>query len=230
MVRNWVLIPPAANGLVYDVAVHDAQSKSQPTDDLALLERWRAGDMASGQALFGRYFRDLYRFFQHKVSVEVDDLVLRTFAACVAARDQFRGQSSFRTYVFAIARKQLYDHLRRQPKVEHVDFEVISIADLVTSVAGKLDRAHEAEHIQRARAKLPAEQQLLLELHYWHDLDTIALGEVFETAPGTIRVRLLRARNALRQVLDTMTADVFNKHSDDRMIAAISEAEIADDS
>lgn len=199
-------------------------------DDLALLERWRTGDMASGQTLFGRYFRDVYRFFQRKVSVDTDDLVQHTFAACVAGRDQFRGQSSFRTYVFAIARKQLYDYLRRQPKAEHVDFEVISIAEIVTSVAGKIDNAHRAERVQRALAKLPAEQQLLLELHYWHELDTIALAEVFETAPGTIRVRLLRARNALRRVLDAIAPKVYNNRSNDRMIAAVSEPEIGDDS
>lgn len=202
------------------------REKSQPTDDLALLERWRDGDMTAGQTLFGRYFRDVYRFFQHKVVADADDLVQRTFTACVAARDQFRGQSSFRTYVFAIARKQLYDHLRRQPKADHVDFDVISIAELVTSVAGKLDRANKIEEVQRALAKLPAEQQLLLELHYWHDLDALALSEVFETAPGTIRVRLLRARTALRRVLDAMVPDVYNSHSEDKMIAAISASEL----
>lgn len=198
-------------------------------DDLALLDRWRAGDMAAGQTLFGRYFREVYRFFAHKVVGDADDLVQRTFTACVSGRDQFRGRSSFRTYVFAIARNQLYEHLRRQPKAEYVDFDVISIADLVTSVAGKLDRANQIERVQSALAKLPSEQQLLLELHYWHELDTIELGEIFETAPGTIRVRLLRARNALREVLDTTAPDVFSSHSEDRMIAALS-ANTAEDS
>jgi len=54
---------------------------------------------------------------------------------------------------------------------------------------------------------LPAEQQLLLELHYWHELDAEALGEVFEAAPGTIRVRLLRARRALRQRMEKIDVD-----------------------
>ena len=40
------------------------------------------------------------------------------------------------------------------------------------------------------------EQQTLLELHYWHELDAEALGEVFDATSGAIRVRLLRARKA----------------------------------
>ena len=50
----------------------------------------------------------------------------RTFTACVAAREQFRSQSSFRTYLFAIARNQLYTFLRQLSRTEQVDFEVES--------------------------------------------------------------------------------------------------------
>jgi RNA polymerase sigma factor (sigma-70 family) len=122
---------------------------------------------------------------------------------CVTARDRFRGQSSFRTYLFAIARNELYTFFRRLPRREHVDFEVTSIADLRTSIPALLHRAREAEQLRVALAELPAEQQLLLELHYWHDLDAAALAEVFDVPAGTVRVRLLRARKALREHLAT---------------------------
>jgi RNA polymerase sigma-70 factor (ECF subfamily) len=169
--------------------------------DLAVLDQWRAGDRAAGEALFARHFKDIYRFFEHKVPGEADDLSQRTFLACVAARDAFRRQSSFRTYLFAIARNELFAHLKRVSHVAQVDFEEISIADLVTSPSGRLGRAEEGERLRSALRELPAEQQLLLELHYWHELDAQALAEIFDANPGAIRVRLLRARQALRQRL-----------------------------
>src|SRR5215468_2658596 len=165
-------------------------------DDLALLEAWRAGD--AGQVLFGRYFHAVYRFFEHKVGAEADELVQQTFAASIAAAERFRGGSSFRTYLFAIARNQLYSFLRQLPSGERADFNTSSIADLVTSIAGRIGRARDVERLHAALATLPVEQQLLLELHYWQELDAESLGEVFHAAPGTIRVRLLRARKALR--------------------------------
>jgi RNA polymerase sigma factor (sigma-70 family) len=194
-------------------------------DDLALLERWCAGDTHAGEALFARHFADIYRFFEHKVGGEADDLAQRTFMACVKGRDRFRGQSSFRTYLFAIARNELYTFFRRLPKREHVDFEVTSIADLVTSIPGKLERAREVVQLRAALSMLPAEQQLLLELHYWHDLDAAGLAEIFAIPPGTIRVRLLRARRALREQL-ALDPSTLNQH--DNLSRALSSPEVED--
>ena len=53
-----------------------------------------------------------------------------------------------------------------------------------------------------ALRELPLEQQLLLELHYWEELEGEQLAEVFEIEPATTRSRLFRARHALRQRLE----------------------------
>jgi len=158
--------------------------------------------MRAGQDLFSRHFADIYRFFEHKVPGDAEDLAQRTFTACVAAREKFRGDATFRTYLFAIARNQLYSHLRAMPRGVHVDFEATSIADVITSLSSRVGRARQVEQLRGVLRELPVEQQLLLELHYWHDLDAPALAEIFEVPAGTIRVRLLRARKALRERLD----------------------------
>jgi RNA polymerase sigma-70 factor (ECF subfamily) len=192
--------------------------------DLCLLERWRTGELRAGQELFSRHFADVYRFFEHKVGPEADDLAQQTFTACVAAVDRFRGGSTFRTYLFAIARHQLYTFLRRLPRGEHVDFEQTSIGELIASPSSQLGRARDVERLRIALAGLPAEQQLLLELHYWYDLDADALGEVFETTPGAIRVRLLRARKVLR---DRM-GQIDLAHAKDGLLTALSTLEHED--
>ena len=200
--------------------------------DLELLERWRAGDSRAGQDLFARHFADIYRFFEYKVGADADELSQRTFMACIGARDRFRGGSTFRTYLFAIARNQLYTFLRRLPRAEHVDFEQTSIADLMPSLGSQLGRARDIERLRLALVSLPAEQQLLLELHYWHELDAEALGEVFETTPGAIRVRLLRARRALRDRMGQLEIDRLvganGADSQDSLISALSQPESAE--
>ena len=169
--------------------------------DLDLLEQWRAGDKRAGEDLFRRHFAAVLRFFDNKVARNAEDLTQQTFLECVRSRDSFRAASSFRTYVFAIAWNQLCHHYRGETKNEQLDFDTSSVNDLVasaTSPSSKLDRAQRGRQIQDALTRLPLSQQALLECHYWQDLDAAALAEVFGVSAGAIRVRLLRARNALR--------------------------------
>lgn len=173
---------------------------SDERTDLELLAGWRAGDAIAGQALFARHFRRMYRFFETKCPAEADELVQSTFLACVRARDQFRGESSFATYLFAIARRELFRvlDLRRRDDAR-LDFEVSSIAELGpsarTQIAGREDRVR----LVRALQDLPVDQQVLLELHYWEGVEIADLAEIFEAPPVTIRSRLHRARSALRE-------------------------------
>jgi RNA polymerase sigma-70 factor (ECF subfamily) len=171
-----------------------------PDDDL--LVAWQAGDAAAGEALVERYFDRLYRFFQTKLEGEADELVQATFLACVGAKDRFRRESSFRTFLFSIAKNQLYAGIRAKVKAARYDFELSSIAELVSTPRTRLGRNQDYEQLVEAMRTLPIEQQTLLELHYWDELGMSELAEIFESNEVTIRSRLHRARKALRELLE----------------------------
>jgi RNA polymerase sigma factor (sigma-70 family) len=171
----------------------------EPTD-IELVDAWRTGDAEAGQALFQRHFDSIYGFFETKCEADADELVQSTFLACLRARDQFRKESSFRTYLFTIARHELYRVLRgRQRDGARLDFELSSIAELVSTPATRIARNQEHRRLLEVLRQLPVEQQTLLELHYWEDMDIAALADVFEMPQATIRTRLHRARKALRE-------------------------------
>ena len=175
---------------------------TEPTD-IALLDQWRNGDAAAGEALFQRHFDSIYSFFETKCEADADELVQSTFLACLRARDQFRKESSFRTYLFTIARHELYRVLRgRQRDGARLDFELSSIADLVTTPGTRMARNQEHRRLIDGLRQLPVEQQTLLELHYWEDMDIGDLAEVFEIPHATIRTRLHRARKSLRDKME----------------------------
>jgi RNA polymerase sigma-70 factor (ECF subfamily) len=175
--------------------------------DLLLLERWREGDQRAGRQLFERHFASVYRFFENKCRDEADDLAQRTFLECVRSRDRFAQRSSFRTFLFSIARHELYQRLRKARRDRAVDFEITSIADLVTTAGTRLARAEQAAQLHAALQSLPTESQLLLEMAYWHDLDPSELAEVFEMPAATVRTKLFRARKALRALLEKEALD-----------------------
>jgi len=175
---------------------------TEPTD-LALLAQWRAGDAEAGQALFERHFDSIYGFFETKCPADADELVQATFLACLRAKEQFRGDSSFRTYLFTIARNELYRVLRtRQRRGTQVDFALSSIAELVSTPGTRLARNQEHQHLLEALRRLPVEQQTLLELHYWEDMEIAELAKIFDAPAATIRTRLHRARKALRDLVE----------------------------
>lgn len=175
-------------------------------DDLRLLDQWCGGESAAGNALFRRHFPALYRFFQHKTEGDIDDLVQETFLQCLKGRDTFKRQSSFRTYLFAIARHVLFHHWRKRTHTTStIDFEDVSIASLSTSIATRLARNEDRARLLAALRALPLEQQLLLEMFYWEGFDRDQLSEVFGVETATIGSRLSRARERLHQNLATTT-------------------------
>lgn len=172
------------------------------TDDLDLLAAWRAGDGAAGEALIARHLESVHRFFANKVRHATDDLVQKTFLACIESVDRFAGRSSFRSYLFAIARNVLLRHWRDHHR--GIDPVTISAAILIDGADSPADRvaAHEDERrLLQALRSLPLEQQTLLELAYWEGLSDQDLAEVMELPAGTIKSRLRRGRQLLDAAL-----------------------------
>ncbi len=178
-----------------------------PDSDLELLEAWRGGDAKAGNALFDRYFDAVFRFFRNKVADHADDLVQQTFLALVQARDRFRGDSSFRTYLFTAARSKLFNYLERRAREGAVDYGVTSCEDLGISPTGVLARDQQQQHLLHALRRLPIELQLALELFYFERVRGPELAEVLGVPEGTVRSRLRRGRELLRERLLELSAN-----------------------
>jgi RNA polymerase sigma factor (sigma-70 family) len=203
--------------------------------DDALLERWRAGDPEAASALFERHFDALYRFFRNKAEAVADDLVQRTMLACFEARDRFRGDSSFRTYLFSIARNQLLTHLTRGRQAgTPIDPDRESIADGAPSPSSAVGRRREQALVLAALRRLPIDHQILVELFYWEDLSAREMGEVLGAPEGTIRTRLRKARALLAEHIDALAGDPGLAHStisrrDDWAAGLVRDTEPGDD-
>jgi len=176
--------------------------------DSELFAAWAGGDRAAGATLVERHYGSIERFFATKVAVGVDDLVQQTFLACAEAAPRYRGEGSFRGFLFGIARNMLYGYIRRKSRDgrDAPDFTTRSLVDLAPGVATVV--AQEAAHRQLVRAlhHIPLDLQILLELYYWEELSVDELARTLEVPPGTIKSRLFRARGALREAIENLPA------------------------
>ncbi len=172
---------------------------SSVPEDAALLERWRSGDAAAGQELLRRHFRSVYAFFANKVSGPPDDLIQETFRACVEARGRIREGSSFRAYLLTIARRELYRTYRERRIVEVFDPSRVSVEQLVSSPTALIARDQHQRLLLGALRRLPLDLQLTLELIYWEQMPAAEAADVLEVPTGTLKSRLRRAKEALRE-------------------------------
>jgi RNA polymerase sigma factor (sigma-70 family) len=203
MVAHAVLVAQAAHPcalLARTPAGRLTLGSSMSASDFELLTAWRAGENDCGNQLFGRHVRTVLRFFRNKADDAAEDLTQRTFLALVEARDQFRGDASFRTYLFAVARGQLLMHFRGRALDNHrIDPLTWSAVDGgMTPPRGAIAREEQALVLEAMR-RIPLDYQLALELFYWEELAVAEIAEVCGAPAGTIKARLSRGRELLRE-------------------------------
>lgn len=192
--------------------------------DAELLAAWRAGDTAAGQALVARHWTSLSRFICSKCSERCDsaELLSQTFLACVEGKDRI-ASDDVRAYLFAIARRRIADHHRRRTRAP-VDLAHSSImdlrADLRTGPATALDRQRRQELLHDALARIPLDDQIALELAYFEGLAPREIAAVLEINENTVRSRLSRARDKLREVLGILGTASEAERAEARLEAA----------
>jgi RNA polymerase sigma-70 factor (ECF subfamily) len=176
--------------------------------DFDLLTRWHAGDQQAGDELVRRHFRPIYRFFSSKLDEGVEDLVQRTFLGIVEARERFRREASFRTFLFEIARRQLYNHLRakRRWQARFAPWSQ-SAVDLTGGPHRRIDCLEEEQLLLAALRAIPVELQIALELHYWERMPLDQIAIVLDIPQGTVKSRLFRARKQLRIEMEALSSD-----------------------
>lgn len=177
---------------------------STPPDDFELLKAWRDGDAQAGNELFHRHFDSICRFFSSKIQGEVEDLIQRTFLACVESRDRFSGQASFRAYLFGIARNTLHRYFRDKSRYAKRFSPLESTAtDLAPGPSLILADKREQRLLLTALRTLPIDHQIILELYFWENLSGPELAQALELPEGTVRGRIRRAKQLLENAIES---------------------------
>jgi RNA polymerase sigma factor (sigma-70 family) len=178
--------------------------RSVPVEDAALFEAWRAGDKRAGKQLFERYYDPLYRFFRNKAGAEAVDLVQKTLLGCLESLPRYRGEGSFRSWLFGVAYRQLHAHYRSQISERarfDLDASTVSVFDLDPTPSRVLAKHREQRLLLEALRRIPIELQVALELHYWEQLSDVEIARVLELPLGTAKSRIRRGRLLLAERL-----------------------------
>src|SRR3954466_11016617 len=95
----------------------DGRGGNDGQRDLDLIAAWKGGDERAATELVERHASALARFaVSSGERNDVDELVQDTFVRAFNSLDGFRGDSSFRTWLFTIQRRLLLDRRRSEKR------------------------------------------------------------------------------------------------------------------
>ncbi|MEV4416592.1 sigma-70 family RNA polymerase sigma factor [Catellatospora sp. NPDC049609] len=162
----------------------------------------RGGDRGAAEAFVAATQRDVTRFVAHLAGpADADDLAQDTFLRAMRALPSFEGRSSARTWLLAIARHTVVDHLRsvsRRPRAADLS-DWAAVADAAHAGAG--GRFDEQILLTQLVAGLDPDRREAFVATQVLGLSYAEAAEVVGCPVGTIRSRVARARDDLAAAL-----------------------------
>jgi RNA polymerase sigma-70 factor (ECF subfamily) len=171
--------------------------------DRTLVARWLGGDDRAASEIVGRHAPALARFAASLgARDDAEELVQDTFVRAFRGLEAFRGESSFRTWLFSILRRLLTDR-RRAARRAPVGAE-LSEADAATEFAA-LDALVATETERRLRAalaRLTRTQREVFTLRVAEGLSYKDIAAIAGTTEGAARVHYHNAVRAVKEYVD----------------------------
>ncbi len=168
--------------------------------DLADVERVLAGEARAFEGIVRRWQGPIvnmaWRYCRDRGRAE--ELAQEAFLRAWRGLRQWRRESSFSTWLFALAANVFRSELKRFPAVnlpiEDVA-EPAAAANQLTEAAGR----ELYEVVRRAVLALPMRYREPVILFYFHEMDVSAAARTLRMPEGTLKARLSRARSLLAQ-------------------------------
>ncbi len=167
------------------------------TSESQLVARLKRGDSAAVREWFSGYKEEIIGMISAKVSVDadVDELVQQTFLNCLRQLPLFRGESSLKTWMCAVARHEVADYYRK--KYAKKALQTLPLSELVLGTP--LHDAHiTSQKVSAVLDKMSDRSRELLLQKYVDGKQVVAIATDFGKSVKAIESELFRARGEFR--------------------------------
>ena len=195
-------------------------------EEAAIVAELKAGSEAAYAWLIGEFQQPVYGLVYRVVNDPADaaDTTQDVFLKVFRGIKQFHGESSLKTWIYRIAlheaanrRRWWFRHKARETSIEPADSENSSAGENAVQMAltdhGESPFENVAHHEVQARVeeglrKVPEPYRTTLILRDLEEMSYEEIAEVLEISLGTVKSRLTRGREALRQRLAPYVREV----------------------
>lgn len=181
--------------------------------DLALVNAARAGDVQAFGELVKRYDRQVFRVVRHLTEnhQDAEDVVQEAFVKAFCNIRSFEGRSAFSTWLIRIAVNEALGRIRHQKKFPVTPLELTTGDDeavfelqIASPSATPEEQCSEGELRQalaRAVHRLRPRLRAVFVLRDVQGMSAQETAEILGITVGTVKARLFRARQRMRQIL-----------------------------
>ena len=194
-------------------------SKEKPAKGVKAMPEWnekkvvdraKNGDMEACDELIQQYQERIYATIYHMISNHEDaaDLAQITFIKAIRKINNFKGQSSFFTWLYRIAVNNTINFIRTKRKrvilsINQMDEEFDRGEELLGLVSKEtpqrdISRLELQGILNEAMLKLSPNHRLVVTLHDVQGMPHEQIGEIMDCNTNTVRTRLHYARKQLQ--------------------------------
>jgi RNA polymerase sigma-70 factor (ECF subfamily) len=188
-------------------------------NDKKTVSKLLSGDESDFKRFFDEYFPRLYRFASDRLNGnpdEVRDVVQSTLSKTLLNLDKYKGESALFTWMCAICKNEIYDHLKKRAKYERniVLKGGLLDEDLAGTGDGQSNVEQPVEHYQREQStqlihkvldSLPAEYGNIIEWKYIEGLSVKEIAIKLGLSDSATQSALYRARVAFQESHNQLT-------------------------
>ena len=172
-------------------------------------------DPARFDALYRKYLAQVYSYAYYELhdQHEAEDATERTFMAALTGLARFEeraepadgeGASTFRVWLFQIARNAVAERGRRLQRRPEAPLEAAGAMAAALDVEGEATRRDDADRALRAIARLPGDRRRAVILRFVDEMSTAEIAGVLGHSEGAVRVLIHRAlRSVARDLGDS---------------------------
>lgn len=165
--------------------------------DEILLAACAQGDREAFAVLVGRHQDRVWRFarcYAPATRAAADDIAQETWLQVYQSAASFRGESSFRTWLYSVTRNVCRQRLRDRAALNEAAWpeseESAEFPDGEPLLWEVLERAERERLVRAAVERLPAAYRLALMLRDWEGLSYGEIAQALDVPVGTVRSRL----------------------------------------
>jgi len=181
-------------------------------DDLKIIESCLLGNKNIYSRLIDKYKNMIYDLAYRMCnnSHEAEDISQESFLRAYQALSRFNPNYKFSTWLYQITLNVTRDRLKKKTlKPTSLDAPINSNdsdyfhqpADSKHNPEEILTRQEKSHHIQKAIHSLPLKYREVTILRHLKDLSYIEIASILKIPTGTVKIRLYRAREQLREIL-----------------------------
>lgn len=174
----------------------------QMTDDIALIQRYLAGEETAAEELVLRYQKQLYAFLYRMTRdmEEAKDLTQKTFLKAIQGLGGFRGDASFKTWLYQIALNTGLNHLKENRR-EMVDIDETALGSNDDTLDGLIEEERK-QRIRDSLHRLPERQRTAVVLRAYDGLSCQETATVMGCSEGAVKAHYHLGVKKLREYME----------------------------